>query len=65
MSTPDTSPFGPFEVSPEPTADELAAIALAVEQLWPKPAEPRPAVVPIWKMASRPWIGRARYGGWR
>ena len=56
----------PRLVEPQPTEEEMAAILVAYEALWPRPAvaatldEP-----PRWRFASRPWTGRAGYGGWR
>ncbi len=48
-----------LEITPRPTEDEAAAIALALEELWPKPAAPQPEIAPDWRFASRWWNKRA------
>ena len=45
-------------VSPPPTDDEMAAIALALEQAWPEPRAAMPTVTTDenrWRFASRAW----------
>lgn len=55
-----------IDVHPEPTDEEMAAILVAYEALWPKPsAATTPEVPGRWRFASRPWAGRPAYGGWR
>lgn len=57
-----------LNVHPEPTDEELAALMSAMAVLWPGPssstvAAPEPPS--RWRFASRPWLGRTSYGGWR
>ncbi len=55
-----------IDVSPEPTEEELAAILAAYEALRPQPdLAIVPARSPRWRFASRPWIRRSSYRGWR
>jgi len=55
-----------IDVSPEPTEEELAAILAAYEALRPQPdLAVVPARSPRWRFASRPWIRRSSYRGWR
>jgi hypothetical protein len=42
-------------VTPTPTDDEAAAIAVAVEQLWPRPAADGPRRQSAWKFSGRWW----------
>ena len=65
MVTVSDVPYGPLEITPEPSEAELAAIVASLDLLWPKPAEPKPVKAPRWRMASRPWTPRSSYGGWR
>ncbi|MGZ4700045.1 MAG: hypothetical protein ACXV5U_06300 [Ilumatobacteraceae bacterium] len=47
------------EIRPSPTAEEVAAIAAAIEGLWPKPVvlESSPiSRVPTWRFSNRWWI---------
>ena len=53
-------------VDPQPTEEEMAAILVAYEALWPRPSsavEPEP--VGRGRFASRSWNPRPAYGGWR
>ena len=46
-------------ITPTPTPEEVAAIAAAVEGLWPKPvfSESAPiSRVPTWRFSNRWWI---------
>ena len=52
-------------VTPEPTAEELAAIIAAYEQLWPRNESALAEPSPRWRYAGRPWLRRPHYGGWR
>ena len=53
-------------VTPRPSDDELAAIIVAYEELWPGVGEAaRPAPSPRWRYIGRPWVRRPQYGGWR
>ncbi len=57
----DPQPTGPL-----PNEEEMAAILVAYEALWPRPsAASAPEAPPRWRFASRPWTDRAGYGGWR
>lgn len=57
---------GDLTVTPAATDDELAAILIAYEKLWPEPiAAGAPAPSPRWRFEGRPWSRRTRYGGWR
>ena len=54
------------DVQPEPTDEEMAAILVAHEALWPRPTvASTPEEPPRWRFAGRRWVGRAGYGGWR
>ncbi len=54
-----------IEVTPEPTSDELAAILVAYEALWPETAGGvTPDDLPRWRFSGRWWSARPRYGGW-
>jgi hypothetical protein len=47
------------EISPSPTAEEVAAISAAIEGLWPKPVffESSPiSRVPTWRFSNRWWV---------
>lgn len=56
----------PQAITPIPDEEELAAILVAYEALWPRPsAATEPETPPRWRFAGRPWIRRAGYGGWR
>jgi hypothetical protein len=45
-----------MDVSPEPTAEEAAAIVAAVDAAWPRPAAPAPPdEPPRWRFAGRWW----------
>jgi hypothetical protein len=48
-------------VVPEPTDEEAAAVAAALEVLWPRPsATVAPRVVsPAWRFSGRWWTGTA------
>jgi hypothetical protein len=55
-----------LDIDPQPTDEEMAAILVAYEALWPRPSaaiEPEPPS--RWRFAGRPWTSRAEYGGWR
>ena len=53
-------------VDPQPTEEEMAAILVAYEALWPRPSGAvEPAAVGRWRFASRSWNPRPAYGGWR
>jgi len=56
----------PPHIEPRPSDEEMAAILVAYEALWPRPlAASLPEPPSRWRFASRPWLGRAGYGGWR
>ena len=56
----------PYSFDPVPDDEEMAAILAAYEALWPRAtAVTAPAEPSRWRFASRPWTGRAGYGGWR
>jgi hypothetical protein len=45
-----------MEISPEPTDEEVAAIAAAIEVAWPRAvAGGRPPAPPRWRFAGRWW----------
>ena len=53
-------------IDPQPSDEEMAAILVAYEALWPRAsAATTPDEPPRWRFASRPWTGRPGYGGWR
>jgi len=55
-----------IDVHPQPTDEEMAAILVAYEALWPKPsAATAPEPPSRWRFASRHWSARPSYGGWR
>lgn len=55
-----------LDIDPQPTDEEMAAILVAYEALWPRPsAATEPESPSRWRFASRPWTSRAGYGGWR
>ena len=55
-----------IDVDPQPTDEEMAAILVAYEALWPRAsAAVTPEPVGRWRFASRAWTPRAGYGGWR
>ena len=45
-------------ISPQPTAEEAAAIVAAYEALWPKPvlAVRNERVTPTWRFSGRWWV---------
>ena len=46
------------QITPAPTAEEVAAIVAAVEALWPKPVvavEDELASSPVWRFSRRWW----------
>jgi len=46
------------QITPAPTPEEAAAIAAAVEVLWPRPvfsAEETPRRAPTWRFSNRWW----------
>ncbi|MGD9796829.1 MAG: hypothetical protein AB7H43_08570 [Acidimicrobiia bacterium] len=44
-------------IRPEPTDEEAAAIAAAVEVLWPRPGHAPPAEpTPAWRFSGRWWV---------
>jgi len=52
-------------ISPTPTSEEAAAIAAAVEALWPKPlmpGGPDPDPTQAWRFSGR-WWQRDRFAG--
>ena len=56
----------PPHIEPRPSDEEMAAILVAYEALWPRlSAASLPEPPSRWRFASRPWLGRAGYGGWR
>ena len=52
-------------VDPPASDDELTAILLAYEQLWPRSTISAPQPAPRWRFAGREWGDRPSYGGWR
>jgi|TARA_B100000085_G_scaffold281324_1_gene307688 hypothetical protein len=55
-----------LDIDPQPTDEEMAAILVAYEALWPRPsAATEPESPSRWRFAGRPWTSRAGYGGWR
>ncbi|MGI9608267.1 MAG: hypothetical protein ACR2P0_19205 [Acidimicrobiales bacterium] len=50
------------DISPEPTADVIAAITIALDETWPAPSragawEPQQSDA-TWRFSQRPWVGR-------
>ena len=48
-----------IQITPSPTEEEVAAIAAAIEGLWPKPVfvESSPiSRVPTWRFSNRWWV---------
>ena len=55
-----------IDIDSQPTDEEMAAILVAYEALWPRPsAAAEPEKPSRWRFAGRPWTSRAGYGGWR
>lgn len=48
-----------MDITPEPTADEVAAILAAHEALWPKPVAVQAEETPHspWRFSGRWWLG--------
>jgi hypothetical protein len=53
-----------MHIAPQPTDEEAAAIAIALEMLWPKPttnlSPQRPNLA--WRFSGRQWHDKARWG---
>ncbi len=63
MSTPH--PVG-IVVTPEPTEDELAAIIVAYQELWPAPPDPAARVQSAsWRFSGRWWTDAPMRRGFR
>ena len=55
-----------IDIDPQPTDEEMTAILVAYEALWPRPSAAAESEKPSrWRFAGRPWTSRAGYGGWR
>jgi len=49
-----------LRIEPQPTDEEAAALAAAIEVLWPRPAgaaTPTRLVSPAWRFSGRWWSG--------
>ncbi len=58
----------PFAIKPTPTSDEAAAIAMALEMLWPQPV-PDSGLrngqdKTRWRFSGRTWVNQDRWSGW-
>ncbi len=58
-----TTPLNVLSISPAPTSQEAAAIAAAIEMLWPKPVliSSPPSTGTAWRFSGRHWVTDQRH----